>query len=233
MGLNKDNEELHTITYSTRVLDGLFQAISVRFTGFDIVAINALQISLQVLYMVMMYFSVYPVTVAMRSSNVDEEEVLGLANKCPCGGEIEHQQSKPKKAWSLFKKEVSGQAGHDLWFILGAFVIIVWRETDNFMNVAKKPDFEIFNIMFEVFSAYGNVGLSLGLSDGQDCSFCGEWHTFSKLVLIVVMLRGRHRGLAAKIDHAINIPSYEAEVSHPEETEQWAVVRKRNGTDMV
>lgn len=34
-------------------------------------------------------------------------------------------------------------------------------------------------------------------------SFCGDWHTGSKLILILIMLRGRHRGLPYAIDRAV------------------------------
>jgi Cation transport protein len=44
-------------------------------------------------------------------------------------------------------------------------------------------------------------------------SFCGAWHTGSKLVLIAVMLRGRHRGLPVAIDKAVLLP---------DETLAWA-----------
>jgi Cation transport protein len=44
-------------------------------------------------------------------------------------------------------------------------------------------------------------------------SFCGAWHTGSKLILIAVMLRGRHRGLPVAIDKAVLLP---------DETLAWA-----------
>lgn len=42
--------------------------------------------------------------------------------------------------------------------------------------------------------------------DRNAYSFCGAWHTGSKLVLIAVMLRGRHRGLPVAIDKAVMLP---------------------------
>lgn len=58
---------------NVRVIDGLFQAFAVRSGGFFVVTISDLRISLQVLYVVMMYISVYPVVITMRNSNVYEE----------------------------------------------------------------------------------------------------------------------------------------------------------------
>ncbi len=37
-------------------------------------------------------------------------------------------------------------------------------------------------------------------------SFCGKWHSFSKLMLMVVMLLGKHRHLPTSIDTAVQIP---------------------------
>ena len=71
-----------------------------------------------------------------------------------------------------------------------------------------------------VNSAYGNVGLSFGyscalqLSSSKDTcvdvpySFSGKWSTTGKVILICVMLLGRHRGLPDDLDWAISLPSY-------------------------
>lgn len=55
-------------------------------------------------------------------------------------------------------------------------------------------------------TGYGTVGISVGLPD-QAYSFCGAWHTLSKLILCAVMLRGRHRGLPVAIDKAVLLPN--------------------------
>lgn len=54
-------------------------------------------------------------------------------------------------------------------------------------------------------SAYGTVGISVGVPY-DNFSFCGSWHILSKLVLIAVMIKGRHRGLPRAIDRAVQLP---------------------------
>jgi Trk-type K+ transport system membrane component len=78
--------------------------------------------------------------------------------------------------------------------------------------------------VFEVVSGYGTVGLSLGIPNvkrsssfqrmpsnsklsQQDYSFSGAFRPLSKLIMCIVMLRGRHRGLPVAIDRAILLPS--------------------------
>lgn len=52
----------------------------------------------------------------------------------------------------------------------------------------------------------GNVGLSLGYP-GVMSSFCGQFRTFSKVVLCLMMIRGRHRTLPYALDRAIMLPN--------------------------
>jgi Trk-type K+ transport system membrane component len=66
--------------------------------------------------------------------------------------------------------------------------------------------FSVFSIFFEVVSAYGNVGLSLG-HPSNSTSLSGHFTVFSKVVICAMMIRGRHRGLPYALDRAITLPS--------------------------
>lgn len=72
----------------------------------------------------------------------------------------------------------------------------------------EAPGFFMFSIIFEVVSAYGTIGLTLGLPN-DDYSFSGAWHVLSKLILVLVMLRGRHRILPMAVDRAVLLPGQE------------------------
>lgn len=52
----------------------------------------------------------------------------------------------------------------------------------------------------------GNVGLSLG-HPSVSTSLSGQFTTFSKLIICIVMIRGRHRTLPYGLDRAIMLPS--------------------------
>jgi Trk-type K+ transport system membrane component len=72
----------------------------------------------------------------------------------------------------------------------------------------QAPGYSLFSVLFEVTSAYGTVGLSLGVPYDH-YSFSGTWHVLSKLVLLTVMLRGRHRILPMAVDRAVLVPGQE------------------------
>lgn len=79
-------------------------------------------------------------------------------------------------------------------------------------------------------SAYGTVGFSLGVPY-DDYSFCGVWRSVSKLILIAVMLRGRHRILPLAIDRAVLLPGQELMERLDRETNGSDVGREWVGED--
>lgn len=132
--------------------------------------------------------------------------------------------ARPQSTWTrqdFIRQQLRSQLGHDLWLIGIAVFMITAIEQGQF---SRDPVvFSTFNIIFEVISAYGTVGISTGVP-WNAYSFSGAWHTASKLVLCVVMLRGRHRGLPVAIDRAVLMP---------DETLAWAEeedAHKRTGS---
>lgn len=241
--LNIGNESTSVIPTRFRVLDGLFQALAVRSGGFYVTSITSLRIGLQVLYVIMMYISVYPVVITMRHSNVYEERSLGIyaddepqARAGPKLGTIASQMrrtltkglSNPfptnSDAPQFVRQQIRGQLAHDLWWLVIAILLISCIEVGNF---DRDPiTYSVFNITFEVVSAYGCVGISPGLPN-EAYSFSGGFHVCSKLIMCAVMLRGRHRGLPVALDRAVRLPGAGGEYGELEE-EDWLVKRRRS-----
>jgi len=87
-------------------------------------------------------------------------------------------------------------------------------------QLRNDPLFNVYSIIFEVVSAYGTVGLSLGY--GNDVtSFSGRFNPWSKFVVIVIMMAGRHRYLASSLDPAIN-GGFD-----PVRRQKWAAKKKK------
>jgi Trk-type K+ transport system membrane component len=205
--LNRRNATLTALPLGYRLLDGLFQSLAVRSSGFAVVPIGSLAVGVQALYIMMMYISAFPVAITMRNSNVYEERSLGIyaqdiRNKKQ-ENDFHNPNPVPRTRMYFVREQIQRQLGHDLWFVIVCMILIVWIETGSY---ERDPiTFSTFSIIFEVVSAYGCVGLSIGLPD-QAYSFCGAWHASGKLILCALMLRGRHRGLPVAIDKAIQLP---------------------------
>ncbi|KAJ5151446.1 Low-affinity potassium transport protein [Penicillium canariense] len=182
-----------------RVLDGFFQAASTRTAGFGIVSLSDLHPAIQVSYLIMMYISVFPIAISMRRTNVYEEKSLGIY------GFEDETEVDDHTSPSYIGAHLRRQLSFDLWYVfLGLFVIAIAE--GGRLEDAQDYSFQLFTVLFEVVSAYGTVGLSFGYP-GVNTSFSGQFNVVSKLVIIAMQIRGRHRGLPYALDRAVLLPS--------------------------
>lgn len=152
--------------------------------------------AIPVLYLIMMYISVFPIAISIRRTNVYEEKSLGMYQ--PHNVEDDQDAS----ALSYVGTHLRRQLSFDLWYVFLGFFIITISEGPKI--VARR--FTLFDILFEVVSAYGTVGLSMGAA-GVNASLCSQFSVVGKLVIVAMEIRGRHRGLPYGLDRAILLPS--------------------------
>ena len=167
--------------------------------------------------MIMMYISVFPIAISMRRTNVYEEKSLGIYSS---GNEEAEDEREPSYVGAHLRKQLS----FDLWYIfLGLFIIAI-AEGKHLGNTNEYA-FTLFSVLFEIVSAYGTVGLSLGYPN-VDTSFSGQFSVISKLVIIAMQVRGRHRGLPYELDRAILLPS--EKIHKTEDADAGRRVQRRN-----
>ncbi|EFJ26401.1 hypothetical protein SELMODRAFT_97685 [Selaginella moellendorffii] len=190
-----------------KIVNGIFQCVNTRSGGMNSVAITGLSPTTLFIFAVMMYVSAYPVFLsrqATRQKSVDDE------------GAISHLSARKQR--DILDTTLATQfrrllAQDTAYLFLATFFICVS------VNHGLKHDplnYNIFSVVFEIISAYGGVGLSYGYSCSlrtepgycvdEPVSFSGKWGVTPKIIMIVVMLLGRHRGLPDNIDSAILLP---------------------------
>ncbi|KAL4867106.1 hypothetical protein BDV12DRAFT_171966 [Aspergillus spectabilis] len=197
--LDLNDPTVTSLSTGIKILDGLFQASCTRTAGFAVVTIADLHPAVQVSYMIMMYISVFPIAISLRRTNVYEEKSLGVFET---DEDVDDDtQTTPNYIGTHLRK----QLGFDLWYVcLGLFIITI-VEGDHLEDTSQYS-FQIWSVLFEVVSAYGTVGLSLGYP-GVNASFVSQFRVISTLVIIAMQIRGRHRGLPYSLDRAILLPS--------------------------
>ncbi|KAL6353744.1 hypothetical protein LRP88_12735 [Fusarium phalaenopsidis] len=175
---NLNSPEIETIPTGPRVLAGLFQALSIRFGGFHITNIANLHIGLQVLYIITMLILTYPIRLSVRRTHVYEERSLGFFNLQNDRDPTQNEgQNTLVDELRRFRRQLNrGYVRHDAWALMLAVLVIATIESGQFRR--DPIHYSVFNIMFEVVSAYGCVGVSVGLPDA-DYSFSGGWHAAS------------------------------------------------------
>ncbi|KAK4687581.1 Trk/Ktr/HKT type cation transporter, partial [Tremellales sp. Uapishka_1] len=187
---------------------GFFQSFSARATGFGIVSISSIAPALVVLYLMYIFTCNYPLVMAIRSTNVYEERALGLHGEHAPG---QHNQKTEKDGGGgeifskYLKQHLLPQIFFDLWPILVGTLFICVVERGQLFNPNNVGWLGIFQILFEATSGYGTVGLSYG-NPYNTSSLSASFRKISKLIMILLMLRGRHRGLPLAIDRASMFP---------------------------
>ncbi|CEI60273.1 unnamed protein product [Fusarium venenatum] len=146
-----------------------------------------------------MYISIFPIPISIRTSNTYEKKSLGMWDS---EGSLNERNGR-----SYLMRHMKSQLSFDLWYVvLGTFCIYI-VEANRIADV-EEPAFSIFSVLFEVtFSSAssGNVGLSLG-HPTVSTSLCGKFGTFGKVVICLMMIRGRHHGLPYNLDRNVMLP---------------------------
>lgn len=104
---------------------------------------------------------------------------------------IANQSKKLLKGPDFFViTQVQRQLTSDIcWVITGIFLICVIEA----QPIMSPSPITIATVIYECVSAFGNVGASTGYPN-TSASQAAQYRTLSKLVLIALMYRGRHRG---------------------------------------
>jgi len=205
--------------------NALFMAISTRTAGMNSVNVSWLSQPSTFLMAVMMYVASTPTVVIMRFSALQGAQggqELDITGR-PEGVEEEVIRGDN----NTLKLQAKRYLTQDVTYLIVAIFLICCFEKENFgessSHAAHKEDgvygsFTFFKVLFEVLSAYGTCGLSLGFN-GQSFSFSGVWSPPSQYLLVVVMILGRLRGLPDSIDPSVRVAM--AETTWTEDRCTW------------
>ncbi|KAI5058152.1 hypothetical protein GOP47_0026322 [Adiantum capillus-veneris] len=184
------SEALKGLGAGYKLVVALFQSISARTGGMNAVNLSGFSAPTLFIALVAMYVASYPIHISKHP-----------ARKCK---------------GNIFMGEIFKLRRKDSFLFVATFLICFF-ERDSLRH--DPLNFSFFNIIYEVISAYGNVGLTIGYSCSLKtimahttecldipCAFSGKWTFGGKAVLILVMLFGRHRNLLEDIDWDIISP---------------------------
>lgn len=192
----------------------MLTSLSIPPAGFSVVNLADLNPGTQLVYIVAMYISVYPVAISMRNSNVYQERALGIFKGDDDESVKFSEQELSNAPFIKLKRhstmtsiaqgtkklikgpdffvitQIQRQLTSDIcWVITGIFCICA-LEAESIMSPSPVT---MATVIYECVSAFGNVGASTGYPNTAT-SQAGQYRVLSKLVLITLMYRGRHRG---------------------------------------
>lgn len=178
---------------SQLAVDGWFTCVSTRAAGMNVFDLRELSKANVVVFALMMYVSSAPLVSLMQATKqeVVAKYVNGELLLVYEGGEQSEDNQK-----AVYKEYLNS---HLRWLVVFFLAIATAEER----VLANMPPVNLFDIIFEILSAYGTSGLSMG-APGKPYSLCGEFNNFSKIILCVVKLMGKHRGLPKSTDAALD-----------------------------
>ncbi|KAF8637169.1 hypothetical protein AX17_003073 [Amanita inopinata Kibby_2008] len=155
-----------SIPVGVRIVAGLFQGVAARASGFSIVPVASFAPAIQFLYVIMMYIAVYPIAMSIRSTNVYEERSLGIYEESSTEetdepGDLNQYEAR-ERVGRYLAWHVRRQMTIDIWWLVWGILLVAIIERGNLMDDSKKW-FDLFRVVFELVSAFGGIGFSLGV----------------------------------------------------------------------
>ncbi|CAE8731270.1 unnamed protein product, partial [Polarella glacialis] len=202
-----DSPAFNGLSTHEMVVSAIFQAISARTAGLNSINLAQLSQGSTFFLMIMMYLSTSPTVVTMRLSMGTRSSELDIT------GRAEGIEEGVLTGEATLKGQARRYLTQDVTYLLVITFLICCFEKDNFNRAALLvspdsdgiyTDFGFFKVIFEIISAYGTCGLSLGYED-QVTSFSSVWSPASQLLLVLTMVLGRLRGLPDSIDPSVRI----------------------------
>jgi len=178
--LYEGGRSLSGFTFGKQIVISFFQSVTPRTAGFNTVNISLFSPITLVMLMLFMFIGASPggtgggmkTTTCVLLVKWLKELLLG----------------RHDSDISTFKKRIPIEQAFRSFVIvsLGIFVIGI-----AFFLIMLFDEPEPLKVLFEIFSALGTVGLSLGSSVNPYCSFSYDLSAISKLVIIAVIVTGR------------------------------------------
>ncbi|MEW6259333.1 MAG: TrkH family potassium uptake protein [Thermodesulfobacteriota bacterium] len=174
------NQTLQSLPLSTAVLASVFQSITARTAGFNTLDLGQLGEPGALMMMVLMYIGASPGSCAggIKTTTVS---ILFSALWSRLRGRWAIQLFHKNVTEEMMKKSLSILGLSIFFILLTFFAVLIFQQSIVLPQPGANDTFRVY--LFEVLSAFGTVGLSMGatsvLSTGAKCS------------LIVIMLIGR------------------------------------------
>ena len=185
--LDWNNPTLANYSVFQKIMIAFFQSTSTRTAGFNTIDIGALATGTTVLFMMLMFIGANP---AGTAGGIKIPTVAVLY------GYVKDWFMAPGQAVVLSGQKISKFAvSHairltfsSVLFLMVVTMLIVIAE--NKYLGTPDPTINLHKIIFEIISAFGTVGMSMGFAGGVT-SLSAILTSFSKTMIIIVMLFGR------------------------------------------
>ncbi len=161
----------NSLSWKEKILASLFQAVTPRTAGFNTINLAGLQIGSIFLLICLMFVGASPGS----TGGGIKTATLGVI------GAFLRSKLMARERVNLFYRTLPDECLMRSFSLF--FLALAWIALASFLIFLIQPEAQMKEVFFEVFSAFGTVGLSLGITS--------ELTTLSKIIIILTMYVGR------------------------------------------
>ncbi len=172
------NNALQNLSLIDKLATSFFQIVTPRTAGFNTLNISGLQLPTLFLFMILMFIGGSP---GGTAGGVKTTTIFTVMYSM-------FEKIRGKNNVNIFFKRISDIVILKSFFIFSLSIIVIFFGVFLLLLSESKS---FFSIMFEVFSAYGTVGLSFGSGTGNNYSLSGDFTNLGKIIIIIIMFTGR------------------------------------------
>lgn len=171
---------LSHLSFGQKLLVSFFQAVTPRTAGFNTVAVSTFAPLTLVMIMVFMFIGASP---GGTGGGIKTTTIMVLIKWIK-----EMLLGRYGKDITTFKKTIPIEQAYRAFVIFGLALGTVFCGFCLIMVFDNPPPLKV---LFEVFSALGTVGLSLGSSNHHFCSFSYDLSAIGKIIITLIIIIGR------------------------------------------
>lgn len=174
------DHSLHGYSFTQRIILGLFHAVTPRTAGFNILNIANFYPATLFFIIILMFIGASSGSTGGGIKTTTFSLII-LQLKALLTGQTEIL---------VFQRKINQEQIFKAFLIVG--LAVTWLLTSLILLlIFNKESMDIMSLIFELFSAFGTVGLSVGSKVAANLSASYDYSVLGKLVIILTMIIGR------------------------------------------
>lgn len=167
----KNPQSIGNLSLADKFMSSFFQSVSTRTAGFQTINLGFLKTPTIIFFIFLMFVGASPGSTGggIKTTTLG---IMILGIVCAISGRENIEYERRKLSWTLFNKATAILLVSILYVFIAIILLTIFDSDKNFLS-----------LLFELVSAFGTVGLSMGITSSLTLP--------SKLIIIVTMFIGR------------------------------------------
>ncbi|WP_067139114.1 TrkH family potassium uptake protein [Oceanivirga salmonicida] len=166
-----NSNSLGELGFFSKILASFFQSVTTRTAGFNTIPLDSLKMPTIIVFLFLMFIGASPGSTG-GGIKTTTFGIIAIGVLSSITGKEHIEYRKRRISWNIFNKACAIVLISVLYILLTIFLITLFDSDKSFLS-----------LMFELVSAFGTVGLSMGIT--------ADLSVYTKIIIIITMFIGR------------------------------------------